>query len=146
MKIQQLLFSSSAALIFSACTTIGRGTPTVDLTASKLNQDTIQFATTSFSDYTQTNYSEIIVYEDDQCSAENCRVMWHVVVPDKGGPEEFVYGGIPTFGAQTIVPAQHLKPNTNYVIKVGAADKRFQHARGRLGFRLSESGSLEIAK
>ncbi|MCB0323752.1 MAG: hypothetical protein KDD69_09275 [Bdellovibrionales bacterium] len=89
-----------------------------------------------------SQFNAISVYNLNSCDASSCERMWQVVLPDTGGPTKFVYGGAPTFGAQTIVPAKPLRPGTTYELVVGPSEPRFHFPTQRTRFAITAQGHL----
>lgn len=88
-------------------------------------------------------YAQIRVYEiTSDCSLTNCPIIWDVVVSEKHAPDEFVYGGFPGFGAQTVIAAQPLKPKSHYLLVTLPDIFGSQSGHGQLYFRVTEEGHV----
>lgn len=88
-------------------------------------------------------YAQIRVYElTGDCSLPNCPIVWDVVVPEEHSPTEFVYGGFPGFGSQTVISAQPLKPNQRYLLMTLRSDFGDRAGAGEFYFRVTSEGEV----
>ncbi len=86
-------------------------------------------------------YSELKVHElTEACQLTDCPVVWDVVVAEEHSPTEFVYGGFPGFGSQTIVSARELKSNQRYLLVAYPAEQKDRSGFGTYHFRITNDG------
>lgn len=86
-------------------------------------------------------FSQIRVYElNDDCILDTCPVVWDVTVAEDHSPNEFVYGGFPGFGSQTIVSAKELRKNQRYLLVTVPTTAKT--GRGEFRFRISPQGDV----
>jgi hypothetical protein len=146
--MKSIKLSSCLGLLYlsSACGVLQQSGSELNLNAYQPRTGQITFEALPKAVSDNGYFNEILVYETGSCEIPKCRVMWHVLVPDKSGPKDFVYGGIPTFGSQTIVPAHRLRANRSYLLVVGASEVRFEQSSGELAFGISDQGQLALQK
>lgn len=88
-------------------------------------------------------FAQIRVYElTERCTPPNCPIVWDVVVASKHAPNEFVYGGFPGFGAQTVIPAKPLQPGARYLLVTLPNEYGSPDGRGEFYFRVTEEGRV----
>ena len=88
-------------------------------------------------------FAQIRVYEMSKgCQLPNCPIVWDVVVPEDHSPTEFVYGGFPGFGSQTVISAQPLQPDRRYLLMTLPSQFGDRSGGGEFHFRVSSEGEV----
>ena len=88
-------------------------------------------------------FAQIRVYQMDKgCALPNCPIIWDVVVPEDHSPTEFVYGGFPGFGSQTVISAQPLEPNRRYLLVTLPSQFGDRTGAGEFYFRVTAEGEV----
>ncbi len=88
-------------------------------------------------------FAQIRVYElTKDCTLPNCPIVWDVVVPEDHSPTEFVYGGFPGFGSQTVISAQPLQPDRRYLLMTLPSEFGVQSGGGDFYFRVTPEGEV----
>lgn len=91
-------------------------------------------------------YSQIRVYQlDKSCKVPHCPIVWDVVVGSRHAPAEFIYGGFPGFGAQTVIPARPLLPGKQYLLVTMPDKAEAPYGRGQFRFEVTEAGKVVAA-
>ncbi|MCB0322855.1 MAG: hypothetical protein KDD69_04755, partial [Bdellovibrionales bacterium] len=89
------------------------------------------------------SYSQIRVYRlVDTCEVPNCPLMWHVVVSGDRSPREIIYGGLPSFGAMTIVAPHDLQRGARYELRLDRAENTPVTGEGAVRFEVDDEGKI----
>ncbi len=89
-------------------------------------------------------FSQIRVFELDNCIVPNCPIIWHVVVSRDRSPREIIYGALPSFGAQTIISSNPLETGKSYRLELGTAKGNLEKGSGHLEFSVDEEGYIHL--
>ena len=88
-------------------------------------------------------FAQIRVYELSRgCELPNCPIVWDVIVPEDHSPTEFVYGGFPGFGSQTVISAQPLQPDRRYLLVTLPSQFGQRTGGGEFHFRVTTEGEV----
>ena len=89
------------------------------------------------------SFAQIRVYElTGDCKLPDCPIVWDVVVSEKHAPNEFVYGGFPGFGSQTVIPAKPLVPQKRYLLVTVPDVYGTPDGHGSYHFRVTPEGRV----
>lgn len=141
MKRLLLAFAIISLLTTAACT---RPNITLSVASDKERLPYPKFRADDLSaEGVWPEFSEIKVYQVNNCRVPKCPIVWQVVVSEDRSPREIIYGALPSFGAQTIIASEPLKPGQSYRMELGTASGTRQTGSGAINFSVNRNGFVE---